>query len=111
MGTDESRTKIRSYIWGMSVMKNPPSLWITINPTDTHDPIAQVFTGAEIDLDCFQHLAGPDSHTRSVRIAEDPYAAAKFFRFIITAILEELFGIRSNHNIDTLASSVLLKPI
>jgi len=95
----------------MSVMKNPPSLWITINPTDTHDPIAQVFTGAEIDLDCFQHLAGPDSHTRSVRIAEDPYAAAKFFRFIITAILEELFGIRSNHNIDTLASSVLLKPI
>ncbi|KAG1776521.1 hypothetical protein EV702DRAFT_1198218 [Suillus placidus] len=63
MGTDESRTKIRSLIWGMSVMKNPPSLWITINPTDTHDPIAQVFTGAEIDLDHFQHLAGPDSHT------------------------------------------------
>ncbi|KAG1858776.1 hypothetical protein DFJ58DRAFT_840361 [Suillus subalutaceus] len=67
MGTDKSRTKIRSLIWGMSVMKNPPSLWITINPTDTHDPIAQVFTRAEIDLDHFQRLA---------------------------AILEELFGIR-----------------
>lgn len=42
MGTDESRTKVRSYIWGMTVMKNPPSLWITINPTDIHDPVAQV---------------------------------------------------------------------
>ncbi|KIK32555.1 hypothetical protein CY34DRAFT_110924 [Suillus luteus UH-Slu-Lm8-n1] len=97
MGTDESRTKIRSLIWGMSVMNNPPSLWITINPTDTHDPIAQVFTGAEIDLDHFQHLAGPDSHTRSIRIAEDPFAAAKFFHFIVSAILEELFGIRASH--------------
>jgi hypothetical protein len=42
MGTDESRTQIRAFIWGMTMMKNPPSLWITINPTDTHDPIAQV---------------------------------------------------------------------
>ncbi|KAG1766496.1 hypothetical protein EV702DRAFT_1050664 [Suillus placidus] len=66
MGTDESRTKVRSYIWGMTMMKNPPSLWITINPTDTHDPVAQVFAGEEIDLD----------------------------KFDFQAILEELFGIR-----------------
>ncbi|KAG1779208.1 hypothetical protein EV702DRAFT_1195708 [Suillus placidus] len=30
-------------------------------------------------------------------IAEDPYAAAKFFHFMITAILEELFCIKEDH--------------
>ncbi|KAG1744479.1 hypothetical protein EDB19DRAFT_1894583 [Suillus lakei] len=97
MGTDESQTKIRSLIWGMCILKNPLSLWITINPTDTHDPIAQVFTGAEIDLDTFDRQSGPQSHTRSIRIADDPYAAAKFFHFMIRTIIEELFGIKEEN--------------
>ncbi|KAG2336078.1 hypothetical protein BDR05DRAFT_978863 [Suillus weaverae] len=87
MGTDESRINIRSYIWGMTIMKNPPSLWITINPTDTHDPIAQVFAGEDIDLDNFNCNLGPDSSHRATIIANDPYAAAIF------SILEELMGI------------------
>jgi hypothetical protein len=97
-GTDESRTSIRSQIWGMSVMKGPPSLWITINPTDTHDPIAQVFTGAEIDLDKFNSDSGPNASEHAVRIANDPYAAARFFHFIIKTILSELFGVIPAHH-------------
>jgi hypothetical protein len=93
IGTDESRINIRSYIWGMTIMKNPPSLWITINPTDTHDPIAQVLAGQEIDLDAFDKTAGPDSSHRALIIASDPYAAAKFFHFTVQVILEELMGI------------------
>ncbi|KAG2741370.1 hypothetical protein P692DRAFT_20752816 [Suillus brevipes Sb2] len=92
-GTDESRINIRSYIWGMTIMKNPPSLWITINPTDTHDPIAQVLAGQEIDLDNFDSNCGPDASHRATIIANDPYAAANFFHFTIHAILEELMGI------------------
>ncbi|KAG1871225.1 hypothetical protein DFJ58DRAFT_722653 [Suillus subalutaceus] len=91
VGTDESQTKVRSYIWGMMVMKNPPLLWITINPTDTHDPIAQVFAGEDIDLDQFDANTGPDSTWRAFIVANDPYTAAKFFRFMVYAILEELF--------------------
>lgn len=93
IGTDESRINIRSYIWGMTMMKNPPSLWITINPTDTHDPIAQVLAGQEINLDSFDKTAGPDASHRALIIASDPYAAAKFFHFTIQVILEELMGI------------------
>ncbi|KAG2337317.1 hypothetical protein BDR05DRAFT_952706 [Suillus weaverae] len=93
MGTDESRINICLYIWGMTIMKNPPSLWITINPTDTHDPIAQVFAGEDIDLDNLNCNLGPDSSHRATIIANDPYAAAIFFHFIIQAILEELMGI------------------
>ncbi|KAF8158851.1 hypothetical protein BJ912DRAFT_1009669 [Pholiota molesta] len=32
---------------------NPPSLWITINPADTQDPIAQFIAGISFDLDNF----------------------------------------------------------
>ena len=96
MGTDESRTAIWSYIWGMTVMKGPLSLWITINPMDTHDPVVQVFTGADINLDQFDHITGPDAATRAFRIAHDPYAAAKFFHFTINAILDSFFGILRN---------------
>jgi hypothetical protein len=93
IGTDESRISIRAYIWGMTILRNPPSLWVTINPTDTHDPIVQVFAGEEIDLDSFDRTAGPDSAQRAKIVADDPYAAAKFFHFIVQAIFEELMGI------------------
>ena len=95
MGTDESRVKIRGQIKGMCTMKGPPSLWITINPSDTGDPIAQVFTGEKIDMDDFVQSSGPNSEERYKTMASDPYAAAKFFHFVIAALLEELFGIKA----------------
>ncbi|KAF7332332.1 ATP-dependent DNA helicase [Mycena kentingensis (nom. inval.)] len=51
VGTDESRISIRSQIWAMTLQFNPPSLWATLNLSDTGDPIAQVLAGEQIDLD------------------------------------------------------------
>jgi hypothetical protein len=94
MGTDESRIKIRGQIKGMCVMKGPPSLWLTINPSDTEDPIAQVLAGKGIDMDSFVKTSSPaNSEQCLATIAADPYAAAKFFHFVIAVLLEELFGI------------------
>ena len=91
MGTDESRIKIRSLIWGMCVKKGPPSIWLTINPADTQDPIAQVFCGHDLDLDNFNALEHDlcDSSVRS-----DPYTSASFFHFMINALLVSLLGIK-----------------
>lgn len=97
VGTDESRLSIRSQIWSTTLQKNPPSLWVTINPADTHDPIAQVFAGAKIDMDAFLSTAGPDSANRSFNVSSDPYVAAKFFHFVIDLVLEELFGIKAKN--------------
>jgi hypothetical protein len=92
-GTDESRQSVRSKIWSTNLIHNPPNLWLTVNPSETHDPIAHVMTGAMIDLDKFCRTAGPDHEDRATNIAGDPYAAAKFFHFMIKTILEQLFGI------------------
>ncbi|KAF8816193.1 hypothetical protein BYT27DRAFT_7248501 [Phlegmacium glaucopus] len=97
-GSDESRKSIRGKIWGMNLLHNPPSLWVTINPSDTQDPIAQVFAGADIDLDSFCETAGPDSIERAINIASDPYASAKYFHFVIGTILEVLIGVTKHRN-------------
>jgi hypothetical protein len=97
-GSDESRLSIRGKIWGTNLIHNPPSLWVTINPADTQDPIAQVMAGAEIDLDNFCKTGGPDSTDRAINMASDPYAAAKFFHFMIETILEVLFGFSKRRN-------------
>lgn len=92
-GTDESRLHVRSKIWGTNLISNPPTLWITINPADTQDPIAQVFAGAEIDLDLFCSTDGPNSVERARNIAEDPFSSAKYFHFVVKCVFEILFGI------------------
>ena len=97
-GSDESRISIRGKIWGTNLLHNPPSVWVTINPADTQDPIAQVLAGADIDLDNFCDTAGPDSTDRATNMASDPYASAKFFHFIINTILEVLIGISKHRN-------------
>jgi Helitron helicase-like domain at N-terminus len=97
MGTDESRIKICAQIKGMNTIKGPPSLWITINPSDVGDPIAQIYVGEQIDLDNFDKTMGPNSSAHNLNMAGDPYAAAKFFHYVIATLLEELFGIKA-HN-------------
>jgi Helitron helicase-like domain at N-terminus len=93
-GSNQSRLQLRSQIWSTCIMKNPASLWITINPTDIQDPIAQVFAGEDIDMDSFLSCSGPNVDERVKNVANDPYAAAKFFHFIIHLILETLFGVK-----------------
>ena len=91
MCTDESCIRIRSLIWGMCMMKGPPSIWLTINLADTQDPIVQVLSGQDIDLNHFVKL---DDRPSDVAIASDPYASASFFHLMVNAILECLLGIQ-----------------
>jgi hypothetical protein len=77
------------------MMKNPPSIWLTINPADTRDPIAQVLSGRDIDLDQFDGLDEPPS---SIAVASDPFASAAFFHLIVTTVLQCLLGIHGYDN-------------
>ncbi|KAG8935210.1 hypothetical protein FRC01_005466 [Tulasnella sp. 417] len=96
MGSNASRKSIRRRIYGLMAFLSPPTVWCTINLCDIDDPVAQVFVGDEdINMDAFNPQLGPDSKTRAHRIADDPYAAAKFFHYMVKVLLEELFGIRT----------------
>lgn len=80
-------------MWGTCLCLRGPSLWMTINPSDTHDPIAQCFIGEMINLDDFNPHASPDSNQQAQNIARGPFAAVKYFFFIIKAILLHLFQV------------------
>ncbi|KAF8120374.1 hypothetical protein EV363DRAFT_1190782, partial [Boletus edulis] len=94
-GSDKMRASYRGQIWGTCLRLRGPSLWITINPCDIHDPILQVLAGEQIDMDKFDTMLGPDSARRAFNVTHDPYAAAKFFFFSIDAIMQHLFGINT----------------
>ncbi|KIN93983.1 hypothetical protein M404DRAFT_169587, partial [Pisolithus tinctorius Marx 270] len=92
-GSDESWYHLRSQIWVTSIMLNPPSLWLTMNPCDLHDPLVQVFAGEHIDLDNFNAHIGPCKSRQAQNMANNPYTSAKFFHFLIKMILGTLFGV------------------
>ena len=98
-GTDEARIRIRSLIWGMCIKKGPPSLWLTINPADTQNPIARMFAGEDIDLD---HYSALDHHPNVAAVAADPFASALFFHTIINAVLHTLVGLNGYERNQTL---------
>ncbi|KIL66814.1 hypothetical protein M378DRAFT_62686, partial [Amanita muscaria Koide BX008] len=97
IGTDQSRASLRSKIWSVALFMGPPSIWMTINLADIHDPIAQLFCGEDINMDNFNDLQGRSANNviRAQNIARDPYAGAKYFHVMILIILETLFGIRT----------------
>lgn len=94
VGSDAQRYQFRSRIWSTSVALGPPAVWMTINPSDLHDPIAQIFAGEDIDLDAFTATEGPDKAKRASNIAQDPWAASKFFHFIVDTVLHTLFQVK-----------------
>lgn len=93
IASGKMRASYRSQIWGSCLWLRPPSLWLTINPLDYEDPIAQIFAGENIDMNSFMDFLGPDGNARSRNMAADPFASASFFQFIIQTTLESLIGI------------------
>ena len=95
MASDQAWYQLWSQIWSTSISLNPPSLWITINSCDLHDPIAQVFCGEEINLNYFLATAGPDKASQAWNITSNPHVAVKFFHFMIKTILVMLFQVKA----------------
>ncbi|KAG9118852.1 hypothetical protein FRC07_006432, partial [Ceratobasidium sp. 392] len=96
MASGPSWTQLQSQIYLAAVYSKQPSIWLTINPDDLHNLVAQIFVCEEIDMDKFMKTAGPNSTQRSKNIACDPYAAAKFFHFAVTLVLKKLLGITTS---------------
>ncbi|KAJ3571837.1 hypothetical protein NP233_g3490 [Leucocoprinus birnbaumii] len=91
--TDASIKHVRSIVWGTVTECGPPMIWFTLNPSDLHNPVAQVFVGQDIDLDEFEATFGPSSTEPAINVAQDPAGAALFCHHLFKAVLECLFGI------------------
>ncbi len=97
-GSDNMQALYWGQIWGTCLHLRGPSLWMTINPTDIHDPIVQILAGEEIDMDNFDANVGPDASKWAFNVAHNPYAATQFFFFIINVVLNTLFAINTTQD-------------
>ena len=79
MVSGKMRASYRSQIWGSCLWLRPPSLWLTINPMDYEDPIAQVIAGEDIDLDSFMDVMRDDVNEGMENMAKYLFASASFF--------------------------------
>jgi hypothetical protein len=72
-----------------------PHFFATVNPADSHNPIAQVLAGRQIDLDkIFDSLddVAKEPSTRAKTLAENPVAGAQFFHLMVSKFFEIILG-------------------
>ncbi|KAF7333268.1 ATP-dependent DNA helicase [Mycena sanguinolenta] len=82
-----------------------PHIFATVNPAESHNPIAQVLAGRDIDLDKIFHALGEGTKEGSIRaktLAENPVAGAEFFHLMITKFLEIILGTKRSSKIGIL---------
>jgi Helitron helicase-like domain at N-terminus len=75
MASGKMQASYRSQIWGTCLWLGPPSLWLTINPMNYEDPIAQILVGEEINMDLFMEFMGPEPSKHARNVAKDPFAS------------------------------------
>ena len=97
------RNEIRNYIAYFGV----PQIYFTFNPSAVHSPIFQVMFGdKQVDLsDHFPELVS--SRERSLRLAQDPVAAADFFEFCVSCLFQYLLGWDFNKKTSTKDGGIL----
>ncbi|KAJ4492075.1 hypothetical protein C8J55DRAFT_407994, partial [Lentinula edodes] len=73
-----------------------PHIFLTLNPRDTNNPIAQVLAGRDIDLDRFFHdlKPGAENIERTISVAQDPVAGAQFSHIIVQNLLNILLSLK-----------------
>ncbi|KAJ7156569.1 hypothetical protein C8R43DRAFT_817908, partial [Mycena crocata] len=84
-------TNMKHEIHSRMICEGLPHFFTTMNPADSHNPIAQVLAGRGIDLDKIFHAIGDAKKEPSIRaktVAENPVAGAEFFHLMITKFFE-----------------------
>ncbi|CAF4826013.1 unnamed protein product [Rotaria sp. Silwood1] len=92
MGSAYSRTALRTRIHALIYNQWLPSIFLTLNPADIHNPVTLYFAGVKLDLDNIQMEQLMDTYKRAEIIASQPVATAKFFHLLISNILNTMIS-------------------
>lgn len=67
--------------------RGPPTLFVTLNPSDVDHPIVRLLTGEDIDLNDISRGEDLSKWQRSLLAAKNPAACARFFHLMISAFI------------------------
>ncbi len=83
-GTTGYKLALRNQIRGLITFEGPPTLFVTINPSDRDHPLVRLYAGHEIDIEDRMRGEELTRWQRSVIVAKNPSACARFFHTMMT---------------------------
>ncbi|KAI0735672.1 hypothetical protein C8Q76DRAFT_766005 [Earliella scabrosa] len=86
-GTNGYKTALRNQIRSLINYKGTPTLFVTLNPSDIHNPIVALLAGQEVTVE--QATRGEElaRWQRKLIAAQNPDACARFFHKIISGFI------------------------
>ena len=92
MRSNQSRATCRVELHAQIFYSGLPNIFITINPSDLHHPLAMKFAGIDLDIDNLLPETMPNSQERAAIVASHPVGIARFFNKLIERVLKTLIG-------------------
>jgi hypothetical protein len=94
-GSVGDMNNMKQQIHSKIICEGLPHFFSTVSPADSHNPIAQVLAGREVDLnksfDAMDDVKKEPS-IRAKTMAENPVAGAEFFHLMITKFFDIILG-------------------
>jgi hypothetical protein len=100
-GSDEKKSYLLAQLKSAMIYHGCPTIFLTLNPAESHSPIALFYAGEEIDVEHFS----PQQYTaerRLERTLNNPLAVVEYFHTMVTTIIEKIlkggvFGDLAHH--------------
>lgn len=91
-GSQGSKLKLRNQIRAMCTMLGMPTIFFTLNPADIYNPLFCLLAGVDVKLEDKVSPNLPDTFERSIMLAKNPVAGAKFFDAMMTSFIDVVLG-------------------
>ncbi|KDR72197.1 hypothetical protein GALMADRAFT_31755, partial [Galerina marginata CBS 339.88] len=89
-GSLSSKKFRRNELWSLMSFKGAPLWFITFSPADSRHPLCIYYAGNKID---FTPEIPLSQKQRNAMVAQNPVAAARFFRFMVQAFIRHILGV------------------
>ncbi|KZO91189.1 hypothetical protein CALVIDRAFT_489483, partial [Calocera viscosa TUFC12733] len=90
-GTAGYKTRCRNEIRSLCNTLSTPALYITINPFDRGHPLVRLFSGVKVTVeDALKGDGDGNGFHRTLLVARNPVAAARFFHVVITSFIHTI---------------------
>ncbi|KAI0709394.1 hypothetical protein C8Q76DRAFT_626444, partial [Earliella scabrosa] len=86
-GTSGYKIKMRNEIRGLVSQKGTPAFFVTLNPSDVHNPLVRLLAGQNVSLESMEVGEELSEWGRRLLVARDPGACAKFFHTMISSFI------------------------
>jgi hypothetical protein len=100
-GSDEKKSYLLAQLKCAMIYHGCPIIFLTLNPAESHSPIALFYAGEEIDVETFDPQLYSSEH-RLRRTLDNPLAVVEYFHSMVMTIIEKVlkagvFGELAHH--------------